>query len=261
MKNRDLGCIDGKLLVFFFSFSSDTLFCVCIFECILLSTYKILNKKKMCLCCCMHRKYRPWGEKSQSINFMRESQQEKKIEIKYLMIESSPNPCFLITTPFHTHTHIYFYPQIHNIHKRLFHQICSHSPFSVIKMNCWCASVQLHKCAKSDSALPISKRMPSVRRMRLSLMYSHRVLCWQGSATLNWSWTWHMSKHYKGESAKVDITLMLEWFLHQSLVKSLYSNFTLDVVCFVSFCLFSCLSAHVNHNTNYKWIQHLSLYA
>lgn len=72
-----------------------------------------------------------------------------------------------------THPHIVF--QI-IFTKRLFHQIRSHSLFCYQDELLMCLSAE-DKCAKSDSALPVSKRMPSVRRTRLSLMYSHRVLC------------------------------------------------------------------------------------
>lgn len=77
----------------------------------------------------------------------------------------------------------------------------AHIALSVIKMNCWCASAWLHKCAKSDGTLLACERMPSVRRMCLSLMYSHRVQCWQGGATLNRSRAWQVSKHC-GEMAQ-----------------------------------------------------------
>lgn len=72
----------------------------------------------------------------------------------------------------------------------------AHIALSVIKMNCWCAWVQFHKCAKSDTTMPISKRMPSLRRMFLSLMHFPRVQSWQRSATLNWRQAWHVSKHH-----------------------------------------------------------------
>lgn len=62
------------------------------------------------------------------------------------------------------------------IHKRLFRQIRSHSPFRYQDELMMCLSAE-DKCAKSDSTLPISKRMPSVRQTRLSQMYSHKVLC------------------------------------------------------------------------------------
>lgn len=96
-----------------------------------------------------------------------------------------------------THTHCFS----NYIHKRLFHQIRSHSPFRYRDELLMCLSAE-DKCAKSDSTLPVSKRMPSVRRMCLSLMYSHRVQCWQRSATLSWSFAWHVSKH-NGETAQL----------------------------------------------------------
>lgn len=104
---------------------------------------------------------------------------------------------FFIYTPIHTHTHCFS----NYIHKRLFHQIRSHSPFRYQDELLMCLSAE-DKCAKSDSTLFVSKRMPSVRWRCLSLMCSHRVQCWQRSATLNWSCAWHMSKNY-GETVQM----------------------------------------------------------
>lgn len=125
---------------------------------------------------------------------------EKK-EIKHLMIESIPLSPFFIYPSAHP-------PQrapTHLAHPQYSQKVISlksaHIALSVIKMNCWCASAWLHKCAKSDGTLLACERMPSVRRMCLSLMYSHRVQCWQGGATLNRSRAWQVSKHC-GETAQ-----------------------------------------------------------
>lgn len=77
----------------------------------------------------------------------------------------------LFTAP--THPHMAF--QI-IFTKRLFLQIRSHSPFCYQDELLMCLSAE-DKCAKSDSTVPVSKRMPSVRRAHLSLMYSLGVLC------------------------------------------------------------------------------------
>lgn len=158
------------------------MYCICSFESTLLSTHKIILEPKKVLTTAAHTESTKLCKKSINTFYKGRS---KSIEMQYLMIESILSPLFYL------HPH----PHASTIFTKGYFTKSAHIALSVIKMNCWCVSVQLHKCAKSDSTLPISERMPSVRRMCLSLMYSHRVQCWQGSATLYWSWAWHMSKH------------------------------------------------------------------
>lgn len=129
------------------------------------------------------------------------------IKMKYLMIISHL-PFFI------------YIPHIPTIFTKGYFTKSAHIALSVIKMNCWCAWVQLHKCANSDGTMPISKRMPSLRRMFLSLMHFPRVQSWQRSATLNWSQTWHM-KTSRNECAKVNIRLSWGTWLHQDYSLSL----------------------------------------
>lgn len=97
----------------------------------------------------------------------------------------------IITPPNTPHTLFFIYiPHTSTIFTKGYFTKSAHIALSVIKMNCWCAWVQLHKCAKSDSTLPISQRMPSLKRLLLSLMHSHRVQSWQRNATLKWSRAW-----------------------------------------------------------------------
>lgn len=121
----------------------------------------------------------------------RRSAGRKTNEIKHLVIESIFSPPFYLPLSPPSRTP----PHASTIFTKGYFAKSAHIALSVIKMNCWCASVQPHKCAKSDGTLLVCERMPSVRRMCLSLMYSHRVQCWQGGATLNQSLAWQVSKH------------------------------------------------------------------
>lgn len=136
------------------------------------------------------RAHRVWNfAKSQSINLTGEGQQDEKQWNKTFGDRISPFTPFLFTPFSPSRTP----PHASTIFTKGYFAKSAHIALSVIKMNCWCASVQPHKCAKSDGILPVCERMPSVRRMCLSLMYSHRVQCWQGGATLNQSLAWQVS--------------------------------------------------------------------
>ena len=73
----------------------------------------------------------------------------------------SPFLFFFFFTIFFIYTHSHCFSNY--IHKRFFHQIRSHSPFSYQDELLMCLGAG-DKCAKSDSTLPVDKRMPSARR-------------------------------------------------------------------------------------------------
>lgn len=203
--------------------SIDTLHCGCIFESTLLSTEEInlvRNNLYQLNYYFFPSELLPWTHRTS--NTLPEVNQEilwgpgqryKRHWEEMLDDTIAPFfPFFFIYTPARTppHTHTRTHCFSNNIHKRLFHQIRSHSPFRYQDELLMCLSAE-DKCAKSDSTQPVSKRMPSVRRMCLSLMYSHRVRCWQRSATFNRSLAWHMSKHY-GETAQMLTSACCETF-------------------------------------------------
>lgn len=104
----------------------------------------------------------------------------KGTEIKCLMTQS-----FLLSPIF-----FYLHPQVHPhiafqiiFTEGYFTKSAHIALFSFIKMNCWCASVQKTNVQSQTALCPSPKRMPSVSGMCLSLMYSHRVQCWQRSVT------------------------------------------------------------------------------
>lgn len=84
----------------------------------------------------------------------------KAIQLKCLMIQSF----FLILIYTHTHPHIAFQIMLTKCFFFFFlvNQICSHSPLCYQDELLMCLGAE-DKFAKSDSSLPVSKRMPSVR--------------------------------------------------------------------------------------------------
>lgn len=202
MKKRDLGCIDEKLLLFL---TSDTLYCICSFESTLLSTHKIILEPKKVLTTAAHTESTKRCKKS--INKFYEGR-SKSIEIKYLMIESILSPLFYLHSPSPP-------PCIHNIHKRLFHQICSHSPFRYQDELLMCLSAASQMCKVRQHSAHLRKNALSQTNVLISDVFSpSSVLTGKCNFKLELGLT-HVKTLWK-DSAKVDITLLKASCLHQS---------------------------------------------
>ncbi len=240
MKNRDLGCTDWKLWVQLHPFLFHWYTVLYIFKSTLqsLGTKSFISQTNLFF-------FPPNTAHAEN------SHCKKSINLSFIRHRSAIQRDvwwynqflpFLFTPPLRIH--IAFLKN--NFHKRLFHQIRSHSPFRYQDELLMCLHAA-DKCAKSDSTLPVSKRMPSVRQMCLSLMYSHWVQCWQRSASLNRSLAWHMSKHYD-EIVQMLTSLCCKTFYHvytrgkenhcDCILILLVLYFTLTE-CFSLFCLFS----------------------
>lgn len=79
----------------------------------------------------------PNSQNQKNVNFMAEGQQDKttgKKKKKKLMIISYPPPFFI------------YIPHTPNMHKRLFHQICTHSPFCYQDELLMCLSAAPQMC-------------------------------------------------------------------------------------------------------------------
>lgn len=106
----------------------------------------------------------------------------------------------------HTLTHCFS----NYIHKRLFHQIRSHSPFCYQDELLMCLSAE-DKCAKSDSTLPVSKKnaLSQTDVLISDVFSSGSVLTKKRNSKP--SFAWHVSKHNR-ETEKM-LTRLLLWDL------------------------------------------------
>lgn len=183
-EKKGLGFIDGNLWAQRHSFSKKILryteVCTCIFERTLLFTQENerlfqLNFPNYCAC----RKYTLHKVNQE---FLRGTGQQYKGHWDQMFDDTiiSFVPHFFFYLHLQVHPHIAF--QI-IFTEGYFTESAHIAHFSFIKMNCWCASVQKTNVQSQTALCPSPKRMPSVSRMCLSLMYSHRVQCWQRSVT------------------------------------------------------------------------------
>lgn len=172
MENRNLGCIIKKLLLL----TRDTLYCICSFKSTSLSTNKsILGPQKVWLL--LSTKLSTKLCKKLNI-FMMEGQQYKKHWNKIL--DDRINPFLPFFSPTCTH----------HIHKRLFHQICSHSPFRYQDELLMCLGAASQMCKVRQHSAHLQKNTLSQRDVLISDVLSPSSVL---TKKCNWSWAWHMS--------------------------------------------------------------------
>lgn len=169
-------------------------------------TQNYLGTKKSTYYCCPHRKYKTLQKVNQYILWGKVKKHWNTIFDDRI----NPFPPFLFTPPS---------PRIHNIHKRLFHQICSHSPFRYQDELLMCLSAASQMCKVRQHSAHLRKNALSQTNVLISDVFSpSSVLTGKCNFILELGLT-HVETLWK-DSAKVDITLMKASCLHQSWVKS-----------------------------------------
>lgn len=127
---------------------------------------------------------------------MAEGQQDKTKWNKIFDDNIIPHPSF-----FYLHS-----PYAYNIHKRLFHQICTHSPFCYQDELLMCPTAAPQMCNVRQHPAHLQKNALPQTNVLISDAFS-KFRADKRSATLNWSRAWHVSKMSDNECANVNISL------------------------------------------------------